>query len=121
MRLAHQIHVITAVGAMLLMTMGLTIAYGCDEGNVLELALRVYLRPLAECMGRAEDARPLALYSVACIERWKQDNLADMQQRFSQKPLPQPIIYLRISNVTLLGAADDVLQYRKRPKVYVLK
>ena len=71
MRLAHQIHVITAVGAMLLMTMGLTIAYGCDEGNVLELALRVYLRPLAECMGRAEDARPLALYSVACIERWR--------------------------------------------------
>jgi len=105
---------------MLALSMALTLAYACSQETLLEVALRVYVRPLAMCMGGQEEARPATSYSLACIEKWKDEHLDDMQQRFSHRPHQQPLIFLSVSNVTLFGSPDDYQQYRKKPPAFLI-
>ena len=116
----RQIHVMIAVAAMLVLSLALTVAYACTEESVLEVALPIYLRSLAECMGKQEEARPKELYSRTCIERWKIENLEDIRQRFGNKANPQPVIFLNVSNVTLLGSPDNYRQLRKKPQAFLI-
>ena len=119
--LMRQIHVIIAVFAMLVLSVALTVAYACTQESLLEFfALPLYVRPLAECMGKPEEARPMALYSLDCIERWKHEYLKDMQQRFASKLHPQPLLFLMVSNVTMFGSPDTILQYRQKPQAYLV-
>jgi hypothetical protein len=71
-------------------------------------------------MGKPEEARPMALYNLDCIERWKHEYLKDMQQRFAFKLHPQPLIFLSVSNVTMFGSPDTILQYRQKPRSYLI-
>ena len=116
----RQIHVMIAVAAMLVLSLALTVAYACTEESMLEVALPIYLRSLAECMGKQEEARPKELYSRTCIERWKLENLEDIRRRFGNKSKPQPIVFLNVSNVTLLGSPDDYRQLRKKPQAFLI-
>jgi hypothetical protein len=109
-----------AVAAMLVLSLALTVAYACTEESVLEVALPIYLRSLAECMGKQEEARPKELYSRTCIERWKLENLQDIRQRFGNKANPQPVIFLNVSNITLLGSPDNYRQLRKKPQAFLI-
>jgi hypothetical protein len=119
--LVRQIHVMIAVFAMLVLSVALTVAYACTQETLLEyFALPLYVRPLAECMGKPEEARPMALYSLDCIERWKHEYLKDMQQRFAFKLHPQPLLFLSVSNVTMFGSPDTILQYRQKPQSYLV-
>ena len=119
--LVRQIHVMIAVFAMLVLSVALTVAYACIQETLLEyFALPLYVRPLAECMGKPEEARPMALYNLDCIERWKHEYLKDMQQRFAFKLHPQPLLFLSVSNVTMFGSPDTILQYRQKPMSYLV-
>ena len=115
------IHVIISVGAMLVLSTVLAIAYACNQDTQLDLALRVYARPLTACMGTQTESRDPSLYSLECIDKWKNDNLQEMVLRFRGSPYYQPLVYLEVSNTTLFGTADDYIRlYREKPKSYLI-
>jgi hypothetical protein len=43
-----------------------------------------------------------------------------MQQRFAFKLHPQPLLFLSVSNVTMFGSPDTILQYRQKPMSYLV-
>ena len=56
--------------------------------QVNELALTFALQPLAECMGTKEAARQPALYSLPCIEKWKDAQLQLIVDHFNSEVRP---------------------------------
>jgi hypothetical protein len=119
------IHVIVAVGAMLALSMALTLAYSCTQETILDLAVRAYLRPLERCLAthtHAERRKKPSPATLACVQAWQNTTLADMRLHFSQEPYNQPLVYLSVDNITLYGAPHDYAAYfRKKPKSYLIR
>ena len=115
-------HVIICIIAMLALSMALAIGYPiCDESP--ELVIRAYLRPVVRCLrlhqlqggrGSVED--------LACVQEWRRDMLPDMLQRLGMFPYYQPVVYLRVGDITFHGRADAYKEmFRRKPKSYDIR
>ena len=91
------------------------------KAQVFDLASKFALQPLAECMGTKAEARQPALYSLPCIEKWKDTYLKQIRHRLNTEPYYAPLIYLEVSNISLFGAPDDFHKsYRRLPQSYLM-
>ena len=64
--------------------------------QVFQLALKLAVEPLADCMGTKDEARQPALYSLPCIKKWNDTRLQRIVRHFTSEVRPMTLSLLAV-------------------------
>ena len=114
-------HSMICIFAMLALTMGLAMVYGCNPSAAIDLALKGYMYPLQQCLfsGLAGGRGALGETGVddKCSRDWGESTMPELLRRFEESG--HPLVYLKIGQTTLHGEPNAYrASFREHPTSY---